>query len=98
MLEWVLDMVGWPVWAALALILVAVVWYRLGVSAGKIAAIAAAVLLAVRHIKSGAIKDAKAKQDAEDRKAISRANSDRLRARDDARRGKLHDDDGFKRP
>ena len=92
------DMVGLPVIGGLLLIIIAVVWYRFGSKAAHLVTIIGLALIARAAIRKNAVKDERLKNHEADRKALDRANDDRLRARDDARSGKLHDDDGFKRP
>ena len=98
MLGWLQDMVGLPVMGGLLLIVIAAVWYRFGSKAAHLATIIGLALIARSAIRKNAVNEERLKDHEADRKALDKANSDRLRTRDDARRGKLHDDDGFKRP
>lgn len=97
MLGHILDLVGLPVLGAITLILVGVVWYRLGNGAGRIALIIGVVLMALRQYRENAILSERVKKDAEDRKAIRKADDVRRESRQHSDAGGLHDDDGFRR-
>ena len=97
MLDRILDMVGLPVLGGFTLILAAVVWYRLGNRAGKVALIVGAALLALRQYRENTLLNERVKQDEKDRKAVRQADDVRRESRKHSDAGGLRDDDGFRR-
>lgn len=97
MLEPIISTFGLPILGGLLLILLAVVWYRLGKRAGQIALLIGGVAMALRLYRENAVLKEEAKKNARNSEAISRANDIRRDVRNSNRNGELFKDDGFRR-
>lgn len=72
-------------------------WYFFGKRLGGIGMVAGLILYAMLQFKKNIQLQEKVRKNEKDIKAVSGANNDRLKSRDDSRSGKLREDDGFRR-